>query len=178
MEKYEIRNLIRSRLGHSFDGKTASERITEYAIAETAFSDARSIFIFLSTPSEPDTGGIIAAAIEAGKKVFVPVVRGDEMFAAEYTSDSDTVQGAFGIKEPSNVKIANAVPELTFVPLVAFDADKNRLGHGKGYYDKYLAGKSTRKIALAFAKQSVDRIPVSVHDVAMDEIVTEEGVIR
>lgn len=178
MEKREIRNLIRSRLEKPFDGKTASERITEYVLSETAFSDARNIFIFLSTASEPDTDKIIEAAVAAGKKVFVPIVRGGEMFAAAYSPGVDTVTGAFGIREPRDVQPTDEVPELTFVPLVAFDSDKNRLGHGKGYYDRYLAGKNTRKIALAFAAQFVERVPSDIRDVRMDEIVTEEGVIR
>ncbi len=84
----------------------------------------------------------------------------------------------FGLREP-----LAALPEYTgpldivFVPGVAFDRRKNRLGYGAGFYDAFLAGEKARKIALAFACQLVESIPAQNHDIRMDLIVTENGVL-
>lgn len=66
--------------------------------------------------------------------------------------------------------------DLFIIPGVAFDKNGNRLGRGRGFYDKLLAGKNTVKIGLAFEKQIVDTVPRTDHDIQMDFVVTERGV--
>ena len=91
------------------------------------------------------------------------------------------VKGAFKVDEP-DPRAPVLTPSLVLVPLVAFDKAGRRLGYGAGFYDRTLqalrnAGAVTA-IGLAYAAQEVRRVPVDAHDVALDAIITERGVIR
>ena len=176
--KSNLRRKIISLLKTDFDKKGASDRITAFAVSEAALKDAGNIFVFLSTENEPDTSGIIAEAVKAGKKVFVPVVRGNEMLVSEYVPGDVLTAGAFGIREPSGPVVSDIKPDVTFVPLVAFDKHLNRLGHGKGFYDRYFSRVQTEKIVPAFSLQRAGEVPHDTHDIPMDAVITEEGVFR
>lgn len=67
-------------------------------------------------------------------------------------------------------------PEVIIVPLVAFDRKCNRLGYGKGFYDKALSKlPQALKIGIAYAAQECENIPMEAHDIALDMIITEKG---
>ena len=87
---------------------------------------------------------------------------------------------SYGFLEPTtNTKTVS--PNLILVPLVAYDRFRNRLGYGKGYYDRFL-GKYLKKhkniltIGIAFSFQKYKKIPTSKHDVKLDYILTEKGI--
>ena len=67
---------------------------------------------------------------------------------------------------------------MILVPCVGLDSQGNRIGYGVGFYDKYLEGSNTVKIALSYSKQIVKTIPISEIDVKMDWIITEKDVIK
>ena len=75
------------------------------------------------------------------------------------------------------LRAATETFDLVLVPGLAFDRTGNRLGAGKGYYDRFLAGMKAPKIALAFAFQIVEPVPTAPHDQRVDMIVTEDEVI-
>ena len=88
----------------------------------------------------------------------------------------------FGILEPKNSK-KKIIPDLIMVPLVAFDNHLNRIGYGKGYYDRSL--KKIRKIkknaitlGIAYSFQKCTQIPVNNNDFKLDYIITEKGIIN
>ena len=86
----------------------------------------------------------------------------------------------FGFLEPTNYNNI-ATPEIMIIPLVAFDEFRNRLGYGKGYYDKFLARqikgkKSILTIGLAFSFQKYKKIPTTKSDMKLDHILTEKGI--
>ena len=87
---------------------------------------------------------------------------------------------SYGFLEPTeNMKIVN--PDLIVVPLVAFDKFHNRLGYGKGYYDRFLGkylkkNKNTLTIGIAFSFQKYKKIPTSKFDIKLDYILTEKGI--
>jgi len=89
-------------------------------------------------------------------------------------------QAAFGLHEPLTSS-PQVEPANLFVPLCAFDRRGNRLGYGKGYYDRTLAGLARQgpilAIGLAFSAQEADRVPTEPHDQALDYIVTETAII-
>ena len=62
---------------------------------------------------------------------------------------------------------------MIVVPIVAFDEHLYRLGHGKGYYDRYLKQCRALKIGVAFDCQQVEKVPIEPHDVCLDMIITE-----
>ena len=82
----------------------------------------------------------------------------------------------FGFLDPLSIKIAPR-PDLIIVPLLAYDKFKNRLGYGKGYYDKFLGkNKNILTIGLAFSFQKFNKIKISKFDVKLDYILTEKGI--
>lgn len=93
-----------------------------------------------------------------------------------YQVDSSTTytQGRYGIQEP--VQATLLMPDqfdLVIVPMVGFDEAKHRIGHGAGYYDRWLKETKAFKIGVAFETQKVAHIDVFPHDVDMDMIITE-----
>jgi 5-formyltetrahydrofolate cyclo-ligase len=123
-----------------------------------------------------------ADALGRGKGVAVPVVvRGaDELAHAWLESlSADALEpGSFGTFNPRSGR--PAVPgdwDLTIVPLLAFDRRGYRLGYGKGFYDRLLAGTRTETIGVAFAVQEINQLPAESHDVSLDWIVTEQETI-
>ena len=82
------------------------------------------------------------------------------------------------IREPQGGRLIRPQAlDVILVPLVAFDAQCRRLGHGAGYYDRYLAQTDALRIGVGFACQKVDAIHALPHDIAMDLIVTEEEIL-
>ena len=82
----------------------------------------------------------------------------------------------FGMLEPC-LKKKSLVPDLMLVPLLAFDGNNNRLGYGKGFYDKFLKNKKNiTTIGIAFSFQKYNKLPVSNLDIKLDYILTEKGI--
>ncbi len=103
-----------------------------------------------------------------------PKVTGEGMNA--YVSP-DFEKGAYGIEEPQGgIYVSPESFDVILVPLVAFDERKNRLGHGKGYYDRYLKKTFGLKVGIAFEAQKRDSVTTDENDVKLDLIVTEEKV--
>ena len=88
----------------------------------------------------------------------------------------------FGILEPASSK-KDVTPDLIIVPLISFDKYLNRIGYGKGYYDRSLKKISKKKkkiisIGIAYSFQKCKKIPVNKHDFKLDYIFTEKGIIN
>lgn len=108
------------------------------------------------------------------KRILLPVVTGDDLELRLYTGPEDLTVGAYGIEEPTGARFTDyAAIGLIVVPGVAFDRDGNRLGRGKGYYDRLLPRiPSAYKIGICFPFQLVDEVPAEPFDIRMDEIIT------
>lgn len=145
----------------------------------------------------PVTGKIVAAymtmrteldptptmqALAAGNRICVPVIeaRGQPLKFREWTPGCDMVDGPFGARVPASGDWLE--PEIVIVPLVAFDADCNRLGYGGGFYDRTLerlrALRPTRAIGFAYAAQQMAGLVLEPTDQRLDAVVTEAGVHR
>ena len=108
------------------------------------------------------------------KTILLPVIHGDEMFFASFKGiDMLSLDKQFGIAEPKTSKAfeLNDI-DLVVIPGLAFDAKNNRLGRGKGYYDKALKHCSAYKIGLCFPHQRVAYIPVEPHDIKLDKVIS------
>ena len=147
------------------------------------FKNAGVIHIFISKPDEPDTRPIIEHCWSSRKKVAVPVVLSDtfDLFHSEIKSFDDLVSGMHGTQEPSLERRKKINPksfDLVIVPGVAFDRQGGRIGHGKGYYDRFLEHSSAFRLALAFDFQLLETLPTELHDVPMNAILTESGIVQ
>ena len=100
------------------------------------------------------------------------------MKAVLITRDTGYRSNEWGIKEPLSEEIIepNRI-ELSLIPLVGFDRQLNRLGRGKGFYDKFLAGLPTKKIALAYSIQEAPFVDTDAYDIKVDKIITEKEII-
>ena len=140
--------------------------------------EAKTVCVYMSTGNEIDTTEIIRYCKENGKRLAAPRVNGDTMEFYYFTDETDMKQGAYDIWEPTGTEAVEDEESLVIMPGVAFDLSCNRIGYGKGYYDRYLsAHPHMKKVALAYDFQIVGRIKREVHDVRPDVVVTESRVI-
>jgi 5-formyltetrahydrofolate cyclo-ligase len=148
--------------------------------------DAESVAAFVGVGAEPDMSSILAAALAQGKVLWLPRVASKTMLDFVAVTDLDAlVPAPFGLREPApeldGVRLADTGARLVLVPGLAFARDGARLGFGRGYYDRALAGLAPSgppRVGVAFLA-SVDppegRIPMDVHDVPVDHLLTEAG---
>lgn len=157
----------------------ASEKIAELVLATDAYKAAKTVFCYMSMGGEPVTDAIIERALEDGKRVGIPLCIGPhEMVVKEYKSGDELARGAFGIREPlaEAAEITADEFDLAIVPCVACSKDGRRIGHGAGYYDRFLGASGFNKISLCFEKLLTDDIPLEETDVHMDGVATEDAI--
>jgi 5-formyltetrahydrofolate cyclo-ligase len=159
-----------------------SAAIAEHVCAMPAFQDSQTVMLYMALPQEAQTAAILAESRYQGKRVTVPVVKPCGLVAAELPTGQLQFQpGPFDIPEPA-VSTAIIPPEdinCVMVPGIAFDRRGARLGFGKGYYDRFLCRlpATTYVCGLAFSVQIVQHVPDLPHDVRMQSLVTEQGVL-
>ena len=178
-DKNDVRKAVKERIAALAPKQKAAMCgvIAENFFGTPEYARARSIFFYFSTSDEPDTKGLIGRALAEGKDVFLPRIEGDKMVLVSYREGATMQVNRYGIEEPTGE--ASAVsPDLAVIPLVAFDRDKHRLGRGKGYYDRFLAGYAGESVALSFSAQECPQVPTEYFDVSPKVIVTEREVIR
>jgi len=181
-EKVSIRSLAlkkRQEIPPHIRGQK-SLRIKENLFGLREFKDAKVVLFFASFRDEVETLGMIKEALDTGKRVYLPKVEGDSLGIYEIERVSDLKAGYMGIPEPEadiDKKRDIAQVDVIIVPGAAFDTEGNRLGYGKGYYDRLLRERGAPLIALAFEEQVFERLPREPHDVRMDIVVTEKRVI-
>lgn len=141
------------------------------------FLQSEYIYSYVDYQKEVDTHELIAYALEIGKKVAVPKIMGNHM-EFYYLSSLDSLKPGFhGIPEPDGAGLATESKALMIMPGVAFDPACNRIGYGKGYYDRYLhAHPEHPTIALAFELQITELIEADFHDIQPNLIITEERI--
>jgi 5-formyltetrahydrofolate cyclo-ligase len=153
-------------------------RILDYLLSLNEFGEAELILSYISTVHEIDTRKFISRCFAAGKRVAVPKteVHGIEFY--EIFGFGDVAEGKFGILEPVNscVPVQINKDTLCVVPALACNEHGERIGYGKGYYDRYLNSASVRSAALCYA-ENVISFAAEPHDEAVDLIITEGGVL-
>lgn len=177
MNKKELRQFIRNE-----KRQYSSSQLEELSLSVLSrlnenehLQKAKTILMYYSLPDEVNTHQYIDYLLALGKKVLLPeVIDGENMVIREYTGKHDLKEGAFHIMEP----IGSLFPEekyqeihLAIIPGMAFDQQGNRLGRGKGYYDRFLQKiPQVYKIGISFPFQLVDEIPTEETDIKMDAI--------
>lgn len=142
------------------------------------FRQASCIALYHAIPGEVQTAEFIEKWYEE-KKLLLPVIEGNDLRLLLYTGKDAVKAGVFGILEPTeeSQSVAEEEIDLIIVPGVAFDRQHNRLGRGKGYYDRLLSTLKAPKIGICYDFQLLDTIPVESFDKKMDIIVTEKEII-
>ena len=133
-------------------------------------TDKNVIMIYNAIDGEVDVSFLLN-----DKKTFLyPLVVEENIIAVK---SNEFKVGSYGIKEPIGSEYCGQI-DAVIVPMCAFDNRFNRLGFGKGYYDRFLKNKDTLKIGAAFSCQQVDSIEVKKTDVKMDVIITEKDILE
>ncbi len=186
----ENKEILRNRIVLLRECMTPAERekagirIFEKFFNLPEYQNAETIFAFAGFGTEVPTMNSVFKMINSGKKVSLPrVLDGEHMEFYEVRKISDIRKSSIGIPEPvDECEISKESPDMILVPGSVFDLGFNRLGYGRGYYDRYLREKGYEKvvwkIALGFACQVVDQVPTDETDVPVDMIITEKRIIR
>jgi len=176
MTKQELRNKIKQINLLSEYIKYSDEIIFNKLTHSEVFKNAKILFIYVSKDTEVDTKRIIKYALKLGKTVCVPkCFENYEMKAYEIKSFDDLEVGKFNILEPKNYskEVDKNDIDIAIIPCVTCDVDNNRLGYGKGYYDRYLADSQVKKVCLCRKQVMQERVPVDKLDIKMDIVLMD-----
>ena len=156
--------------------REASERIVRQVLSLPAYRKARTVMAYVSLPGEPDTRLILEDAAAHGKTVLLPRCTGpDRMEALRFPGWDKMEKSRMGIPEPPLPADGTKAPEpdLILVPCVAASPGGIRLGHGAGYYDRFLAEHSAKTICLCFRKLLRSDLPAEMTDISMDYVISD-----
>ena len=168
-----------------------SSLIADRLFATQWWNDADTVLAFCSMPREVDTSFMIARAFEQVKTVGIPRVQDDDLiFHRLKQPDANFSIGMFDIREPSpdwpvlDIETMRIGKLLIVTPGLGFDRSLNRLGRGRGFYDRFLrtararAGENIRAVGVCFSEQLIDNVPVGDYDLPVDGIITERETLH
>ena len=175
MNKKELRKEIRNRKQQytQEELKKLSEPIINRLRHHPKLIEAKTIMLYHSLPDEVFTHDFVDEMVKTGKKVLLPVVINEtEMEIRCYTGSKDMKISSFNILEPIG-ELFTDYKNIDFlaVPGMSFDTDRNRLGRGKGYYDRFLKqAKQAYKLGICFDFQKLESIPTDEYDEKVDAV--------
>lgn len=174
MDKQSIRKAIRllKKSQTLQEKKAESEQVWIAMESHPFFQKSKNILIYWSMDDEVETPDFIRKWQHI-KQFLLPCVEGDNLEIKYFNDDTDLRAGElFQIPEPKGDAIRDySMIDLVIVPGVAFDRNKQRLGRGKGYYDKTLCKIKAPKIGVCFSFQYLDEIPTNEYDIPMDDVI-------
>ncbi len=181
--KSEIRKLNREKRNSlsKTEVQIKSKKASDYFTESKIYKNAETIMLYMPLGNETDTTMIIKKAYNDGKKTVFPVTdKANGEITPVYADENAVfVKGAFSVNEPWEKNIATPESiDVVIVPGIAFDKNGNRIGFGKGCYDKFLIKTNAVKVGLCYDFQLLDEIPSDLYDIKMDYIITEEGMIE
>lgn len=177
MEKSELRKLALQKRD-ALESTGAAAALRDNFLKALDVQQEQIIATYSPIGSEIDVSALNEALWSAEAKLCLPVIqeKNSPLIFCEYDKNTQLTSGYKEILEPAD-KSNPLTPDIIIVPLVAFDAAKNRLGYGGGFYDRTLQNSNARKIGVAFSEQQLEKIPTGKHDIKLDMIITESIVI-
>jgi 5-formyltetrahydrofolate cyclo-ligase len=173
-QKKELRKLIKTRkaLYSNEERIDQSKKVFSEIESLPSFANAKTVLAYWSLPDEVQTHSFIEKWYKH-KTIVLPLVVGDTLELKVYTGPECMEEGpSYGILEPKNgVAYTSNNIDLGIIPGMAFDLQGNRLGRGKGYYDKLLKEMNMKTIGVCFSFQLVDKVPSDTFDIAMDSVI-------
>lgn len=173
MISVKLRTQFKNIRKNVIDRKSKDSTIFNKTISLDGFKNSNTIGIYISTKDEVSTLDIISYALSLNKIIVCPKIIEDKMYFYKINNLDELTIGKYDILEPVNNDIYEGIIDIMFIPGVIFDKENNRVGMGKGYYDRYLADNSVYKVGLAYKEQIVDKLDVEAHDVKMDLVITD-----
>ncbi len=172
----EQKRLLRAemrRLKSRFSAAALAEKsccVIAQLEVEALFRSAHTVMLYWSLPDEVCTHALIARTL-GKKRIILPVVAGNDIRPVELRTLDDLHEGAFHIQEPTSDTVFSADIDLIVLPGMAFSPAGDRLGRGRGYYDRFLvAHAAVPTIGLAFDFQIFQHIPTEPHDAKIGKV--------
>lgn len=165
-KKENLRQTLREARPHSSLG------LTENLIRLTLELNAQTIASYWPLASEPDVSGFNQWVELLGKQLITPRIQGESL---EFAT-GETALSSIGIREPQGEVVPLSQADLIFVPALAVDRFGNRLGKGKGFYDRALVGTNVPRFAVIFDQEFVELVPTEDHDLKMHGVVSPSAI--
>lgn len=157
----------------------ADRIIAETVLRHPAYRAAKQVFAYVSMPHEVSTRAVMAAALQDGKRLGLPVCSTESHTLTFYRLDalSELKSGAYRIPVPPVSEDRILIPDadtLVLVPMLAFDENGYRLGAGGGYYDRFLAAYPVKTLGICYADCKLTQLPHDAYDRTLACCVTEQ----
>ena len=177
IEKNKLRQkyiVIRTNIKNK---KTKSKIITQKIIEDEDYKRASVVALYKSMKSEVDLNLLLQHAFNNNKTIALPKVIGNELKFYKISSINETlIKSKFGVEEPAGIPkdyVPSSKIDLIIVPGICFDKQNNRLGFGRGYYDRYLKTCKANYIGICFKEQIVDFVPTTSYDIKVKKVITD-----
>lgn len=190
LDKQQLRRDIRARRRamDQAQQQAASQSLLQNLINSPPFQSSQHIAFYLANEGEIDPHPLLDAAWQQGKRCYLPILDGNgenRLFFAPYTPDTELIPNRYDIPEPRHtpdqLHPGNEL-DLILVPLVAVDLEGNRMGMGKGFYDRTFEFRRTDKqcrkpilIGLAHSFQQIAKMQANEWDVPLEGLATEKS---
>lgn len=183
MSKPAIKNQWRKKISSQLTQippavkKQKSMEIIKNLATLTAFQQAQSYFIYISTEDEVDTHDLIKYLLQKNTLLTVPKIHQTKIQCCQLQNWQDLIKNKYQVLEPKFCYQVQQEIDIAIIPGRLFSQQMDRLGRGLGYYDQFLKKFNGMRIALAFDQQIVDHLPSEKHDQKVNMIVTESRII-
>ena len=177
LAKAQLRSkILASRVGR----ESSNQALTANLLELVTQLDAQSVATYLSFGTEPATTEFISSLLDDGIEVLVPKILPDETLAWYKWDGVSATTCSLGMREPDESKlraVSIQQADLLIIPALAVDRIGNRLGRGKGYFDRELSVRSgSRFYAVCFEDEVMESIPSEAHDQRVSGVVTEVAI--
>lgn len=172
MNKQILRNKYREIRKNIKDKEKQDNIIFNRIINLEEYKQSDLILIYVSLKDEVDTIELIKYSLKKDKRVAVPKCESDDIVFYYINGLEDLVEGKFGILEPkTNEVVDNFDNSICIIPGIAFDKQNNRIGYGKGFYDRFLENYSGVKIGLTYKECICDKMDSEINDIKMNKVI-------
>lgn len=181
------RTEVKNHLGELTDDYMvdASGRMMESLIRMKEYRNAKTVMLYVSVGKEVITNTLMSTASRQGKTVCLPLCTDTVNHIQEarlWNKEHRLVTGAYNIPtpDPDSPIVKPGEIDMVVLPCVSCDVNCNRLGHGAGYYDRYIEQLRDDCITVVFCydKLLADKLPTEPHDRKVDMVITEENIYR
>lgn len=154
-----------------------SEKICYHLVQWELFLHSKTIYFYYPLGNEVNLLPLAARALKMGKTIAFPKTEGEEIAFYRVRNMEEFKEGAFHVMEPLSTELLTCENPLILTPGVVFDNKKNRMGYGKGYYDRYISRfREAIPVGIGYEIQIAQDVPADSMDIPMKYIITEKRV--
>lgn len=180
LSKLELRKIIREAREQLESSENSAElfrdSISKFIAEIGANQPVTCVAAYLAYGTEPNLNSFISSALEQGVQVLLPVSNADHSLTWVNWLGTETKPGIFNFAEPVGETADLSQAAIVFVPALAADISGNRLGKGKGYYDRSLKDYSGITAAVVFESELFEDLPIEDHDQKVDYVITQRSI--